>query len=76
MKEIKKIDDLKKEQEPFVRFIEMADSALLFKAYFWVNDYKNRIPATDEANERIYKALNKNKISIPYPQMDVHLKKR
>ncbi|MBW2982197.1 mechanosensitive ion channel family protein [Candidatus Woesearchaeota archaeon] len=76
LKEIKQIKVLKKDQEPLVRFIEMADSALLFKAYFWVESYKDRIPATDEVNERIYKALNKNKINIPYPQMDVHIKKR
>jgi MscS family membrane protein len=76
LKEIKKIEGLKKDKEPFVRFIEMGDSALKFKAYFWVEDYKKRIPSTDEANERIYKALNKAKINIPFPQMDVHLKKR
>ena len=72
MKEIMKIEGLKKSNEPFVRFIEMGESALLFKAYFWVKDYKKRIPATDEANEGIYKALNKNKIVIPFPQLDVH----
>jgi len=76
LKEINQIKVLKKDKEPLVRFIEMADSALLFKAYFWVNDYRDRIPATDKANERIYKALNKSKISIPFPQMDVHIKKR
>jgi MscS family membrane protein len=76
LKEINQIKVLKKDQEPLVRFIEMADSALLFKAYFWVNDYKDRIPATDEANKGIYKALNKAKISIPFPQMDVYIKKR
>ncbi len=76
MKVIDKIDDLKKDKEPFVRFIEMGDSALIFKVYFWVNSYKNRIPATDQANEGIYNALNKAKINIPYPQMDVHIKKR
>ena len=76
LKEIQQIEGLKKTTEPFVRFIEMGESALLFKAYFWVNNYKKRIPATDEANYRIYNALNKAKINIPFPQMDVHVKKK
>jgi MscS family membrane protein len=76
MKEILQVKGLKKSSEPFVRFIEMGDSALIFKAYFWVKNYKDRIPATDEGNERIYNALNKAKINIPFPQMDVHIKKK
>jgi len=76
LKEIKQIKVLKKDHEPLVRFVEMGNSALLFKAYFWVESYKDRIPATDEVNYRIYNALNKNKIVIPFPQMDVHIKKK
>ncbi|MBW2966659.1 mechanosensitive ion channel family protein [Candidatus Woesearchaeota archaeon] len=76
LKEINQIKGIKKDPEPLVRFVEMADSALLFKAYFWVKSYKDRIPATDDANYRIYNALNKHKINIPFPQMDVHVKKR
>jgi len=78
LKEIDKIKGLKKgkDAEPFVRFIEMSDSSLNFKAYFWMEDYMERWRAKDEANTLIYDALNKNKISIPFPQMDVHLKKR
>jgi len=76
LKEIKKIEGQQKNKEPMVRFTEMADSALLFKAYFWMKEQKERFRAKDEANTLIYKALNKAKIEIPYPQMDVHLKKR
>lgn len=76
LKEIAKIEGLQKEPEPMVRFLEMSDSALLFKAYFYVDHYSKRFPAIDQANTLIYNALKKNKISIPFPQMDVHLKKR
>lgn len=73
--ELKKIKDFEKEPEPVVRFLEMGDSSLNFKAYFYVNTFENRIEAVDEANTRIYNALNKNKIEIPFPQVDVHLRK-
>lgn len=75
LKEIKKIKDLKKTSTPFVRFLEMADSSLNFKAYFWVSNYNNKWSAQDQANTLIYNALNKNKIEIPFPQLDVHTKK-
>jgi len=76
MAEIVKVKNYVDDPEPAVRFLEMADSALNFKAYFYVNSYQVRLSALDEANTRIYNALNKNRISIPFPQMDVHLKKR
>jgi len=73
--EIKKIQGVSEEPEPLVRFVEMGDSALLFKAYFYMDDYKERFRAIDEANTLIYNALNKHRISIPFPQMDVHIKR-
>lgn len=76
MAEIKKVKHFVSEPEPRVRFLEMADSSLNFKAYFYVDSFENRFGAIDEANTRIYNTLNKNKISIPFPQMDVHLKKK
>jgi len=74
-KEIKQIKGFVDDPEPNVRFIEMGNSSLNFKAYFFVDSFENRFAAIDEANTRIYNALNKAGISIPFPQMDVHLKK-
>jgi MscS family membrane protein len=76
MKEIVKCENYVNEPEPSVKFLEMADSSLNFKAFFYVNTYENRYAALDEANTRIYNALNKAKIEIPFPQVDVHLKKK
>ena len=73
--EIKKIKGFVKDPEPSVKFLEMGDSSLNFKAYFFVDSFENRFAAIDEANTRIYNALNKAKIEIPFPQMDVRLKK-
>ena len=75
LKELKTIKNVSKDPEPLVRFLEMADSSLNFKAYFYVEHFNERFIAIDEANTKIYKSLNKNNIHIPFPQLDVHLKK-
>lgn len=72
---IKNIKNVEKDPEPIVRFDSMADSALVFKAFFWVPSYNEKDNPKEEAMCEIYNALNKAKISIPYPQMDVHIKK-
>ena len=71
----KSIKLISKEPEPLVRFLEMADSSLNFKVYFYVDSFENRFAVIDEVNTKIYNALNKNKIEIPFPQLDVHVKK-
>lgn len=73
--ELKKINHVTEEPEPYVMFLEMGESSLNFKAYFYVDTFENRFNAIDEANTRIYNALNKARISIPFPQLDVHMKK-
>jgi len=72
---VKGIEGIMKDPKPYVRFLEMADSSLQFKAYIWVEDITNRFSIKDIANTKIYNALNKAKINIPFPQMDVHLRK-
>jgi MscS family membrane protein len=75
LKEIRSVKNVVFDPEPLVRFLEMGESSLNFKAYFYVDSYTNRFQAIDEANTKIYNALNKNKINIPFPQLDVHLKR-
>jgi len=75
LKEIKKIESFIPEPAPFVPFMEMGDSSLNFRAYFYVDSYSKRFSAKNKATELIYNALNKAKIEIPFPQMDVHMKK-
>ncbi len=73
--ELKKIKNSAEGKKPIVRFLEMADSSLNFKAYFYIDSFDKMPTAIDEANTRIYNALNKAKLEIPFPQMDVNLKK-
>jgi MscS family membrane protein len=72
---LKDIEGIKNDPPVYIRFSEMANSALIFKAYFWVDHYKKAFSAKEQANINIYNALNKARINIPFPQMDVWLRK-
>ncbi|MBW2998392.1 mechanosensitive ion channel family protein [Candidatus Woesearchaeota archaeon] len=74
--EISKIKELDSKKSVSIKFLEMADSSLNFKVYFYISDYTTKLTALDKANTLIYNVLNKNRIEIPYPQMDIHMKRR
>jgi small-conductance mechanosensitive channel len=59
--------------EPRIRFIEMGDSALVFRVMCWIEEPVYRGRCIDGLNTAIYKSLNAEKIPIPFPQRDVHL---
>lgn len=58
--------------EPFVALSAMADSSVNLTARVWVKG-EHYWPVFFETNEKVYKAMNEAGISIPFPQMDVHL---
>jgi small-conductance mechanosensitive channel len=58
--------------EPRIRFTEMADSALVFRVLCWIEFPELRGECVDGLNTAIYKALNAEGITIPFPQRDVH----
>lgn len=63
-----------KDEEIFVRLTSHADSALVFSTRMWVknDDYWN---VKFNLLENVKIAFDKNKIEIPYPQLDVHMGK-
>jgi len=63
-----------KDPEPVVAVSELADSSVNFVVRPWVatDDYWD---VHFDLTERIKLAMDENGISIPYPQMDVHLSK-
>jgi MscS family membrane protein len=69
------LDGILNEPTPSVQFLEMGDSALNFKVYFWVERWDEAYGKKLEATEAIYNALNKAKIGIPFPTQTVYLKK-
>ena len=58
----------------YVKVSELADSSVNFAARAWVKteDYWD---VYFDMHEKVYKTFNKQGLNIPYPQMDVHMKK-
>lgn len=75
LSELRKIKSVLKDPEPSVRFMEFGSSSLNFNVYFYIEGYDVKDSVIDEVNSQIYKALRKNKIEIPFPQLDVYMKK-
>ena len=68
-----RIDLIDTDPEPRVRFVEMGDSALIFRVLGWITRPELRGQAIDALNTEIYNDLNAAGIVIPFPQRDVHL---
>ena len=62
------------EENNFVRLSKHADSALVFAVKAWTKT-ENYWDVYFDLMEDIKKVLDKNKIEIPFPQMDVHINK-
>lgn len=60
---------------PTVFFLEFADSSLNFILYVWARKYNIPEQVRDAINSRIAERFATEGIEIPFPQMDVHLKK-
>ncbi len=72
---LKKDKEILKDPEPAVHFLEMGDSALNFRAYFWVEKWGMAYNKKLKMTEEIYNGLNKAGIGIPFPTRTVHLVK-
>lgn len=69
---IKKNKHVSKEPAPQLLFTDMADSALTFSLRFFVSDIAVKLSTEEEVRIKIYNALNKAKIGIPFPQRTIH----
>ncbi len=67
------VEHVVRDPEPRIRFVEMADSALVFRVMCWIDEPVLRGRCIDGLNTAVYKALNEANISIPFPQRDVHM---
>ncbi len=64
-----------KDPQPSVDFLQMGDFSLHFVARFWVEKWDMSYSAQLEATEKIYNALNKAEINMPFPTQTVYLRK-
>ncbi len=62
------------EPEPRVRFRKFGESGLDFELLCWINQPVDRGRITHELNCAVYKAFAEEKISIPFPQRDLHVR--
>jgi small-conductance mechanosensitive channel len=68
------IPEISKQPKPFVRLNEFGESSLQFEMIFWcrdmfyINNYKSNL------RRLVYKKLQENKLVIPFPQRDIHIK--
>ncbi|WP_297888740.1 mechanosensitive ion channel family protein [Sulfurihydrogenibium sp.] len=64
------------EPKPVLRFIPgFGDSSLNFTLFVYANSYENGFFVESELRKRIFKRFKKENIEIPFPQIDVHIKK-
>ncbi len=63
-----------KDPEPFIRVSAHGDSALTYVVRVWCKS-ENYWDVNFDIIEGVKEAFDKNNISIPYPQMDVHVSK-
>jgi MscS family membrane protein len=66
--------DILTNPEPRVRFRTFGDSSLDFELLGWISKPVDRGRVKHELNCAVYKALNENKIEIPFPQRDLHVR--
>ncbi len=63
-----------KDPEPFVRMSEHGDSAVGFTVRAWVSS-SDYFTVMFDVIEEVKRRFDKENISIPYPQMDIHMEK-
>ncbi|MBN9314047.1 MAG: mechanosensitive ion channel [Chryseobacterium sp.] len=61
-----------KTPEPFVRFNDYADSALIFNVYFWSSNPFRVENLKSELRVKYFEAFREHDIEIPFPQRVVH----
>lgn len=67
---------IEKNPTPFVRFNNFGESSLDFQLFFWtVNDFRVENIKSDLRFE-IDARFRENKVEIPFPQRDIHLKSK
>ena len=66
--------DVLKKPKPMVFFISFDDSSINFELSVWLDNPIIQKPVTSELNQAIWKSFAQNKIEIPFPQRDLHIR--
>jgi small-conductance mechanosensitive channel len=71
---VNKHKDISKTPKSFVRFNDFGSSSLDFQIYFWTDKSFEVENIKSDLRFEIDKKFRENKIQIPFPQRDVHIK--
>ncbi len=72
---IEQIDGIDDSNKPFVFFDDYGESSLVFRVYFWSYNTFRVEKIKSQLRFKIHESFASNGIKIPYPQLDVHMKK-
>lgn len=72
----KSVQGADKKFEPFVRYKEFADSSINLAVTLRVNNFVDQYLVQHEFMKELHKRFKKEKIEIPFPQRDIHIKKK
>merc|ERR1712146_607940 len=73
LKSVTEDNRILKRPKPFVLFEDFGDSALVFSVYFFISDSFIDPGIKSDIRFKIDKLFRENKVTIPFPQRDVHL---
>jgi small-conductance mechanosensitive channel len=60
--------------QPFVLFLDFADSALVFELRAFLRDIEKQVRVGSDLRFAVERALREAEIELPYPQHDIHLR--
>jgi small-conductance mechanosensitive channel/CRP-like cAMP-binding protein len=64
---LKNASELSRTRPPEVRLADFAGSAIIYRVWYWVDDFDPDDRAQDQVRSYIYYAFRRNGITIPYP---------
>lgn len=67
--------EVKQDKKPFVRLIDYADSAVMFKLLFWSDEVFRIENVKSEIRIAIWRKFQEHGVSIPFPQRTLHFAK-
>ena len=66
--------DVAKDPKPGIYFIEMGNSALVFRVLFWTHQFGKWYSIRSNMMYDVFQALKEAGIEIPYDQLDLHIR--
>jgi len=76
LEEVRKRDDVLDYPKPWIVTEKMADYSLEYLLSVYIKDYHDMYRIKSEITKQIYNALQKNKITIPFPTRTIYIEKK